>query len=727
MNHPGSRMVVSLRLLGLLLACCFFSACEGDVAPAPLKPEVRAAAMDQASSQRLKVSGPGGLQDPIRQVLDPQGSPSVGSEQPPGEPFDGPFPVLVQATVEEGRTSRPAAGMSAVIQYSVTVAREKHAGQLIAVLDEEGQALFRIEPIPGFDLNVDRLTVVASLSEPGYCEGQKSFRWKPDRAQLTAKLVARPGATLHGRVVGVDGQPPVGSCSLALQGTSDPNRPSRLRPVRAYARGGEFALDLTHPGTFVLTAYSRPGGSQRISGLKLDPNDLPDDLVVQLEGPGVLAGQVLDPGGLPVPNLSLGLVHNDERGTRRGTGYDISSVLKAQAGGHRVASVTTDDQGRFEATGLAAGLFRIYDNEEQEQDLGGRAWPTGLMGIKLVVDAYVLSVSVEDAEGEPLEAAVSGRREIDRLWLHSCTVSGDAPRLKWILRDGVRIARTRPNVVYEISAWGGGYSRSHREVSLGPKNRREHVSLVLSPKLEPAELILQPLKPGGEALQGKVRARIYAGRNPDALARLEGQADTAMQASLPPGTYRVVVEKPDEMWDRFDLEHWREALAGDSDEEDVPALPAPSFGSVVHTLELRPGESLKHRPRLIGMGWLRVRAATQGPVGPATRVRVQARRKGPLEPSSHVDSSNWQNLSFPGAVDSRASENQAQSVRHSSHGSDDANEGLLPNLDQRAEWPLAVGTWQVRIECEGHVPVEVKAVVAQERESLVEVQLTSDG
>ena len=718
------RMVAMARRV--LIVCCLLTACRGDVAPAPLEPDAVSVGTDKASSQPMEAQAP--ELDRTSTGQDPRvlGEPIAASEEPQVEKTHGPLVVFVRATVEEGRESRPAADMLARVQYSVSVAGQKHAGELTGVLDEGGRAELHIEAIPGLDPRVDELQVLASISEPGYCEGQRSLRWKAGRQQLIAKLVTRPGATLHGRVVGVDGQPPVGSCYIALQGTADPNRPSRLRPTRTYAREGKFALDLTHPGTFVLTAYSRGGGSQRISELELDLDALPDDLVVQLEGAGVLSGRVLDPDGSPLPNLILDFIDNGQGGPKRRAPWPSSAVLKAQSGGHHEAWVTTDDQGRFEVTGLKAGLFRIYDREGEEQDLGGRAWPTGSLGIELLVDAYVLSVSVEDAEGEALEAAVSGRGELERPWLQSCAVAGDAPQLHWIQRDGVGIARARPNVVYEISAWGGGYSRAHQQVSLGSKRRRVHLTLALPPKKDPAELILQPLDPGGQALGGRVRARVYAGRPPRALKMLEGQARTAIRASLPPGTYRVVVERPDEIWGRFDLARSRQLAGdGDGDGEEVPALPAPSYGPVVHTLELRPGEAYEHRPRLVGRGWLRVKARLEGRAGPATRVQVQVRRKGPPEPSSQADLSDWRELHFPGAVDSRASLGQAESVRHTSHGSGDERDGLLPNLDQPSGRPLEVGTWEMLVECEGHIPVETTLMITREEETFVEVQLAA--
>lgn len=581
-------------------------------------------------------------------------------------------------------------------------------------LDRNGVAEFRVPAIAGLDPQEGGLRFVAAIGEPGFCEAERTLRWSAGRDEYLAKLTTRRGATLHGSVVGVDGKTFRGSCSLALLGAADPRRPSRSLPIRTYARDGRFALDLAQAGTMTLVAYSAKGGSQRIPGLELDPASLPGDLIVRLEGRGTLAGRVLDPSGAPVPHLSLQVAHNDEKTPVRRSGIPAFSVLKARAGGHRAVLVSTDAEGRFEARGLLPGPYRFYDRGEEMRDIGGRAWSTGATGIELLVDAFLLTVAVEDADGRSVEVQASGKRKVDSLALLAQSVEGEAPRLQWRKRDGVLMARAMPGVVYAIGVWGAGYRLVEERVVLSPQQRRADIRLRLRAKEEPAGLRIQALGHDGAALRAGVWVRIYSDSGQAVLAQAGSGAGEALEVSLPPGNYRVGVQP----------------MGGgvqDLDEAELELEEEPALleGPTLHLLELRPGEIYEHRPRMIGMGWLRLQVKVPGELQPSTRVAVEARRVGARPEFSDADSASWRTLEFRGALDPRASFSQAQGRVPTSHGSIDPHPGLLPNLDQRCGSPLEAGTWELRITCEGHVPQRASIDLVSGQESVLELELLS--
>lgn len=173
------------------------------------------------------------------------------------------------------------------------------------------------------------------------------------------------GTTIRGRVLSVGGE---GCRAQVVARRPGVNGQGSLGYDRALA-DGHFELHLSDVETPAwIEARCHGHGTARLG--PLEPEDLSSEsefVLIQLQGPGVVRGQVLDAGGSPFAGLKLAVEHQ-RTGDRFQPGYTAPETLEeVEPGvGHFGLSITTDFEGRFEAAGLVPGEYHIHARHRAE-------------------------------------------------------------------------------------------------------------------------------------------------------------------------------------------------------------------------------------------------------------------------------------------------------------------------------------------------------------------------
>ncbi len=264
---------------------------------------------------------------------------------------------------------------------------------------------------------------IGRVTEPGY---QQHFvrldAQRPGEEACRMTLLAIPGGTVRGRVIRGSGQGVEASVSLqrwAPRGTTrTPYPPQRMEqnpqeeedPIQVldliasatYLGAGHFEIHIEDNASGMLLA-SRPGvGGACLPDLVLDPNNPRQDLIVVLQGPGILRGRLTDSAGVPIEGHHLVARHAefDEAREGRYTNDFEGDKWRVEGAGCLSQRMITDEHGWFVAEGLRFDRYVIRANKQHMS----RDLPLLLTKQPVLADGIQLELVMEDAAPPPLSA-----------------------------------------------------------------------------------------------------------------------------------------------------------------------------------------------------------------------------------------------------------------------------------------------------------------------------------
>ncbi|MGB0952752.1 MAG: carboxypeptidase-like regulatory domain-containing protein [Planctomycetota bacterium] len=228
------------------------------------------------------------------------------------------------------------------------------------------------------------------------------------------KIYARSGGTVRGHVFDSLGEPAVGA--LVRLAASDGDILGRYR-INTDAAGG-FELHFGMNKTYDVIASLDGVGTASIRNLRFDLAPLPQDLHLQLDGKGFLAGRILNGDGNPIPGYE---VYAERVATRQTFGSDdlqpLARLLEGRGEGNDYGSCFSDLEGNFLLTGLRPGFYELKglhgNNYGHRSTFHHGPFATGTEDIQLSRKLRQLIVRVVDYEGNPAQ------------------VSGSLPRYQW--------------------------------------------------------------------------------------------------------------------------------------------------------------------------------------------------------------------------------------------------------------------------------------------------------
>lgn len=203
-----------------------------------------------------------------------------------------------------------------------------------------------------------------------------------ETAWVQAKLIEPSGRAVSGSVLRAEEDRPFRGGKLLGEGVSGPEGQVRFQvpagqPVSLHSRG-----DLWTSQSFQLAAL-RPGEELDLGALILTPAD-------------ILRGQVLDPKGQPVADARVRLRES-------GSSLLASSSVNM--------ATTTDAEGRFQLSGIPAGVYRLsgsaagYSATAQDPVVVSGSGTTLDMDLQLG-SGFAVSGVVLDADDRPVEGVV---------------------------------------------------------------------------------------------------------------------------------------------------------------------------------------------------------------------------------------------------------------------------------------------------------------------------------
>ncbi len=257
---------------------------------------------------------------------------------------------------------------------------------------------------------------------PGFQLAVSEENVKPDSPRVEFKMKLWSGGVVNGRVVNAQSEPVAGAdVHLLLDGVQE-----NLEETR---EDGTYTMNIESAGEYVLHARKEPTGVSDPLPVKLQtdrPNEVPDLLLA--EGPGEIAGVLVDTFGEPVPDhrltamgesylASKGLSIDDHEVPRHTSSTD---TLDLEEQGLVFSQVTTETDGSFRFTGLAPGRFAITSSHASKKVWVAR---TGQRNLRLVREVYTLHVQVQDDKNpkRPMSGSVylrrsDGTQSHTRLW-----------------------------------------------------------------------------------------------------------------------------------------------------------------------------------------------------------------------------------------------------------------------------------------------------------------------
>ena len=185
------------------------------------------------------------------------------------------------------------------------------------------------------NLSPGRYTIV--IQAPGYRGTRvRDVRVAAGEATDVGEVTLLPGGILTGRVVDPDGRPIAGAKVSVIGGGNHFVMSRGRRPATSVVTGpnGEFKFEGLKGGKMRVKASFE--GFVTTQSDSFDPNELDGDLVLTLERGSSIMGTVVDGRDRPVPKISVYL-----------TGESVND------------RTVTDEQGRFEFTGLPGGRYTV--------------------------------------------------------------------------------------------------------------------------------------------------------------------------------------------------------------------------------------------------------------------------------------------------------------------------------------------------------------------------------
>jgi RNA polymerase sigma factor (sigma-70 family) len=185
-----------------------------------------------------------------------------------------------------------------------------------------------------------------------------------DPKSLECEIALDPGLSVSGVVVGPDDRPLSGARAAGLGSVypshGEPELPDNHFTVRALEAGKPRMVVFWHERTGLARAVVVRGGEKAPRTVRLEPR-------------GVVAGQVVDAKGRPLPGIAvIPRLHKKQEAP---LAYSVSDVgrsdLVAILGQHeaRPDPVLTDAKGRFRIKGFVSGLNYALTFREKDKDL----------------------------------------------------------------------------------------------------------------------------------------------------------------------------------------------------------------------------------------------------------------------------------------------------------------------------------------------------------------------
>ena len=251
--------------------------------------------------------------------------------------------------------------------------------------------------------------VFAYVDQPGYQVRPRASLLQtedgriPERIELLVQ--ARRGATVRGILLDSAEQPvPKASVVLYQFQKEQPDEVDyRNRTSVHTGRTGAFEAHIQSSGDWQLRARAPGLGVASLRDFWVDIMDPPQDLRLQLEGPGVLAGRVVDPNGEPMKSYKVWAIVGDP--PKAGDGYDSNRMrqLHEWEGGLHDAAGMTDAQGFFRLSGLKQESYRIRGTQAESRNYGAlltkESVPAGTEDLLLQVQRHRVRLSLRDSTG----------------------------------------------------------------------------------------------------------------------------------------------------------------------------------------------------------------------------------------------------------------------------------------------------------------------------------------
>ncbi len=259
----------------------------------------------------------------------------------------------------------------------------------VATTDDTGTAVFTQVP-------VDRFEVRASAD--GFAPSSDRVAITRPGASTDVELQLKAGAPVSGIVIDADGKPLEGA-RVVYQGASgwSLRADERLDGVDSDSKG-RFTFKALPKGSFRFNATAEghaPGSSSLVA---LSGTSETTGVEIQMERAALVRGRVINKAGQPVAaaRVRVGIKTAGMRGGRRGGGGDVRQVF-------------SDDDGRFEITGLPrrehelVALHETASSQIVEADLSKAPYEADLE-LLLDVDGVIAGVVV-DSQDEPIAGA----------------------------------------------------------------------------------------------------------------------------------------------------------------------------------------------------------------------------------------------------------------------------------------------------------------------------------
>lgn len=273
-----------------------------------------------------------------------------------------------------------------------------------------------------------------------------------------------------------------------------------------------------------------------------------EPLVLRVEGSGVIRGTLLDPEGLPMEGRQLHVVEAPED-----EGVDLSRARASRPSARRW---TTDEQGRFEISGLRGGAYALLlhsrgallpvEPNPIPADGVGRTFTGRLAELRVVtIGAYAPRLHGEPHYGH--EWPDLSYLTLRELASPAGTPEGGLPIGDELrrLEDGSLVYEVAPGGTYRVTVRGGMFAPLVREVEIPPGSGRVEVPVALVPARGMGSVEVQIFDDRGERVDELVLAEIVLGGQVVADARagrgmgLESVWPVVLE--VPAGTYGLRV------------------------------------------------------------------------------------------------------------------------------------------------------------------------------------------
>lgn len=397
-------------------------------------------------------------------------------------------------------------------------------------------------------------------------------------------VTIQTGVVVTGRILGPDGEPAAGRVDWWSFG--DEGVTSGF--VGKAGADGLFSGELTRAGTHGLLAKGYSARDASLANAFNDPSlqlgtglselfevrfdEAVPFIEVQVFGPGVIRGRILDAAGAPAAGISLMAVVAALDGEASGTAipYSRTRDIDQEGRGNARVYMVTDTNGAFEARGLRDDLFNVRA-ADLALNLSGfpllltpQPVPSHGEPLELQLSRPHLAIHVTQADGslppESFSALRMGRigSDLDE-WPEApglLVILGweDVPvnkRYGGYLKaratgPGEFIVELDDDVTVVVGALGGDLPWRPLQVNVPPGAGRVDVDLVMPEPARPGTLVLDVVDSAGEPVVQQLRVRVSESSSGVTLVDkpfdILREGDWPLRLSLPEGEYDLLVE-----------------------------------------------------------------------------------------------------------------------------------------------------------------------------------------